>query len=582
MPTDRFGAGGVGVDIKQLKDQARGLEQQGKVAEALALYRQAIDQLDSTTLIIRELPLFVKVGDLCAKVGDAESAIRHYEQAAEYYADDGAVQSVVALCVKVLRVDMRRTIVYFRLARRMLDRGHVEPARAVLLDFAERSMQQKLLDSLKGAAGRPAPEVQAILLRVIEVGERSFKLREERRPAAGEPPRPAPAPTAAPSAQEIPSAPPSVPKPSQPPATAAPPPSAPSPASPSAEPLVIQFGAEYLTPAAADATAELHAPPMSIAPPPGSVSPTAPPVTEATPSVPTAAPPPAPPAPPPPPPPPPPPAAVVPPADEIPREPELIAAEPAPAPPSWEVPAPAPSEHQPVVEQPIVPTPAERGEPAVLVSVPTRPSPSAGRWVGIGVAVLVLGVVGLLVMRGRGAAPGTDVAVEAEEPGFAPVSEPLALEGQPAESVARLEEQPSAFSQDTVVAPQQETATTPAAPAPTPAPEPAAPAGFVLTQPTVVISGLPVENVAVVSPDAGGGYQVMQRLDSGDRVYVTVAPRGGPADTLLAGQIVVAPTDDGAVGQTVFSDYFVTIHGPVAVVVVESLLRRLAVAVPPE
>jgi hypothetical protein len=205
--------------------------------------------------------------------------------------------------------------------------------------------------------------------------------------------------------------------------------------------------------------------------------------------------------------------------------------------------------------------------------------------VGIGAGVLALAVVGVIVMRGRAAPPGTDVAVVSQEPGVAAAPEPLPQEGQPAESLAQLaeslahvEEQPSAISQDTAAVAERETPASPVSPAP----EPAAAAGFALTQPTVVISGLPVENVVDVSPDAGGGYQVVQRLDSGDRVYVTVVPRGGPADTLLAGQTVVAATDEGAVGQTVFSDYFVTIHGSVAVVVVESLLRRLTVAVPPE
>ncbi|MBI3983233.1 MAG: hypothetical protein HY337_09985, partial [Gemmatimonadetes bacterium] len=196
------------MDIKTLKDQARGLEQQGRVADALALYRQVIDQLDSTTLIIRELPLFVKVGELSAKVGDGAGAISSYEKAAEHYADDGNTPSVVALCVKILRVDVRRTAVYFRLARRMLDRGHVEPARTLLVDFAERSKQQRLLDTLQAAATRPAGDVQAILAHLIESAEKSLKAREER-PAAPE--------AAAPRAPQPPAAGPPPPPPAPPP-----------------------------------------------------------------------------------------------------------------------------------------------------------------------------------------------------------------------------------------------------------------------------------------------------------------------------------------------------------------------------
>lgn len=185
----------------------------------------------------------------------------------------------------------------------------------------------------------------------------------------------------------------------------------------------------------------------------------------------------------------------------------------------------------------------------------------------------MLAAAGFFVLRGRTGQPAAPVALPSEEPVATPAPESLPPDVAPIE-------QPVAMVADTTAVAEQDSVAQAVAPAPEPVPEP--PSGFALTRPTVVISDLAVENVVDIAPDSGGGYQVAQRLESGERVYVTVVPRGGPADTLLAGQITVGSLDDGAVGQTVFSDFFVTVHGPVAVVVVESLLRRLTVALPPE
>jgi hypothetical protein len=566
-------------DIKTLKDEARGLEQQGRLTDALALYRQALDQLDSTTLIIRELPLFVKVGDLSAKAGDAEGAIASYETAAGHYADDGNTASVVALCVKILRVDVRRTAVFFRLARRMLERGHVEPARALLADFAERSMQQKLLEALQGAAGRPPAEIQAVVAQVLEAAERSFKAREERaaaQPAAPRAPAPAPPPTPSPPAA----------------------PARPAKAAGPSESLVIQFGAEYLTTTASEAPAErvvatpstemppplvsaVPVAPPAPAPPPPPLSPAASPPVPPTPPVPRAS------------------VIVPPPIEPVPERlvPELVPLAPGAEPPaSVASPAPratpsaAPPRRASGAGDAIAERPAER---IVLTPAgpraPRRPFPVAA--VAVAAAVVALMGVGFFVLKGRPGAEaerGTAAApAESSARGVEGESQPAPLVDQPPGTGAVLADQETRDTSAAVsMAVPGDTGAraeaTPVAVGAQPGRERPAPPAFTITRPTVTISGLRVESVVDLPADSGPGYQVVQRLESGDPVYLTVAPRGGPADTLLAGQIVVGPVEDGAVGQTVFNDSFVTIHGPVAVVVVESLLRRLTLSLPPE
>ena len=116
------------MDIATLKDEARSLEQQDRHAEALALYRKILAHLEGTSGILRELPLYVKAGDLNLKLGDAKTAIAMYERAAKRYAQYGSGKSVVALCTKVLRVDPSRTYVYLTHARLMIERGHVAEA----------------------------------------------------------------------------------------------------------------------------------------------------------------------------------------------------------------------------------------------------------------------------------------------------------------------------------------------------------------------------------------------------------------------------------------------------------------------
>jgi tetratricopeptide (TPR) repeat protein len=165
------------VDIATLKDEARSLEQQDRHAEALALYRKILAHLEGTSGILRELPLYVKAGDLNLKLGDAKTAIAMYERAAKRYAQYGSGKSVVALCTKVLRVDPSRTYVYLTHARLMIERGHVAEAAKVLAGYSERTKLGKAHEVLQRLADGDDSEVRPVLEMLLEVAGRAESAR---------------------------------------------------------------------------------------------------------------------------------------------------------------------------------------------------------------------------------------------------------------------------------------------------------------------------------------------------------------------------------------------------------------------
>lgn len=153
--------------VAELKTKARELERQGQVDKALAIYRHLLTHLEGRRALEAELPLFVKVGDLELKQGRPDEAIAMYERAAERYVARGVASSVVALCLKILRVDAKRSSVYRRFACDLLDAGHVAAARDVLLDYAQRAKRPAAVAALERVTDRPDDEVRAALERML-------------------------------------------------------------------------------------------------------------------------------------------------------------------------------------------------------------------------------------------------------------------------------------------------------------------------------------------------------------------------------------------------------------------------------
>jgi hypothetical protein len=179
------------MDIATLKEEARALEQKGRAADALALYRKALARLEGTQEIWRELPLYVKAGDLNLKLGDGKTAITMYERAAKRYAQYGSGKSVLALCAKILRVSPNRTQVYLAFARLMVERGHVAEAAKVLAGYAELVKLGKTRQVIQRLVKGDPEQVRPVLEMLLEVaGRAEAQLKTaDQQPAATDEPR---------------------------------------------------------------------------------------------------------------------------------------------------------------------------------------------------------------------------------------------------------------------------------------------------------------------------------------------------------------------------------------------------------
>lgn len=166
--------------VSELKAQARTLEQQEAFDKALAIYRHILKHLEGTPALLAELPLYVKVGDLEFKLGRPEPAVESYERAARIYAEHGSAKSVIALCAKIARVTPGRRGVHLPYARTMLERGHVEPARVVLLDYADKAKLGKTLEALNQLTGRAEAEAKPVLEMLLETAARGVDEQTER------------------------------------------------------------------------------------------------------------------------------------------------------------------------------------------------------------------------------------------------------------------------------------------------------------------------------------------------------------------------------------------------------------------
>ena len=83
--------------ISKLKDEARRHEQREEWEKAIQAYLQVLRTADEGETEV-ELPLYNRVGDLFVRLGKPQEAVRHYEQAADRYAEAGLYNNAIALC----------------------------------------------------------------------------------------------------------------------------------------------------------------------------------------------------------------------------------------------------------------------------------------------------------------------------------------------------------------------------------------------------------------------------------------------------------------------------------------------------
>ena len=159
------------MDVKYRKRKARALAEKGETAKALAVYREILENLEGSKGILRELPLYVKAGDLCLKQGDTNAALAMYDKAGQLYAEHGSGKSVIAVCGKILEVLPEGTNTHLPYARLLIERGHVGEARKVLVNYAAVFDFIKMRQALEIMEGRSHDDVMPVLEMVLEMAE---------------------------------------------------------------------------------------------------------------------------------------------------------------------------------------------------------------------------------------------------------------------------------------------------------------------------------------------------------------------------------------------------------------------------
>lgn len=111
------------------------LVQQGKFAQAIELYEKVLDQ-QATNLILRN-----NLGDLYAKVGRNEDAVRMFSAVADQLEQQGLTPRLAAVLKKILRFEPQAAGMEQRLAECLIAQGVHTEARSLLLTLAERAEQ---------------------------------------------------------------------------------------------------------------------------------------------------------------------------------------------------------------------------------------------------------------------------------------------------------------------------------------------------------------------------------------------------------------------------------------------------------
>ncbi len=159
------------MDVKIRKQKARALAQKGETAKALAVYREILEHLEGSKGLLRELPLYVKAGDLCLKEGDTKAALAMYDKAGQLYAEHGSGKSVIAVCGKILEVLPEGINTHLHYARLLIEGGHVGEARKVLVNYAAVFDFPKVQQALEIMEGRSDDDVMPVLEMVLEMAE---------------------------------------------------------------------------------------------------------------------------------------------------------------------------------------------------------------------------------------------------------------------------------------------------------------------------------------------------------------------------------------------------------------------------
>lgn len=204
------------VNPVKLKQDAERLEKAGRLDQAIALYRQIVEQNP------RDWNTINKIGDLYAKINRTREAAEEYSKVADFYAKDGFLVRAIAMWKKVNKLDTAILDPYLKLAElyakqglmmeaksqyqivadEYLKRGKTKDAAEVLkkmaeLDPGDLKVRSKLADiyTREGSGPKAVEEHIAIALELskkghlaealqvlekgLKIDPRSTRLREE-------------------------------------------------------------------------------------------------------------------------------------------------------------------------------------------------------------------------------------------------------------------------------------------------------------------------------------------------------------------------------------------------------------------
>jgi pilus assembly protein FimV len=134
----------------KVKQDADKLEKAGKLPEAIALYKQVIEDNP------RDWNIINKVGDLYAKLNKFKDASDYYARVADFYAKDGFHLKAIAIWKKINKLDATSLDPYLNLAELYAKQGLMMEAKSqyqyVVDEYIKRSKMREAGDVLKKMA----------------------------------------------------------------------------------------------------------------------------------------------------------------------------------------------------------------------------------------------------------------------------------------------------------------------------------------------------------------------------------------------------------------------------------------------
>ncbi len=122
----------MSLDRAKINANAEKFVKSGKIPEAITEYKKLAD--DNS----RDMGVLNKLGDLCARAGKNQDAIRYFLRIAEFYASDGFFLKAIAMYKKVSKLDPANVDCQIKLAGLYQQQGLTIEAKAQYLAVADR------------------------------------------------------------------------------------------------------------------------------------------------------------------------------------------------------------------------------------------------------------------------------------------------------------------------------------------------------------------------------------------------------------------------------------------------------------